>query len=129
MITPSDLLSVDAYGKLVTYNVEGRELSAKEFREEYENTIADNIQQSIDELVKELHLDAANQVEKNIILSRMLQDEILSSPTRYGLDMFLACSLNPFTVEFRIPLGDPIQANRTEQLLNSISRRELMNRR
>ena len=125
MITPSDLLSVDAYGKLVTYNVEGRELSAKEFREEYENTIADNIQQSIDELVKELHLDAANQVEKNIILSRMLQDEILSSPTRYGLDMFLACSLNPFTGEFRIPLGDPIQANRIEQLLNSIIKKRV----
>ena len=93
-------------------------------REEYENTIADNIQQSIDELVKELHLDAANQVEKNIILSRMLQDEILSSP-RYGLDMYLACSLNPVTGEFRIPLGDPIQANRIEQLLNSIVKKRV----
>lgn len=124
MIIPSDLLSVDTYGNPVTYNVEGRELSAKEFREEYENTIAENIQQSIDELVKELHLDAANQVEKNIIISRMLQDEILSSP-RYGLDMYLACSLNPTTGEFRIPLGDPIQANRIEQLLNSIVKKRV----
>lgn len=124
MITPSDLLSVDTYGNPVTYNVEGREVSAKEFREEYEQTIADNIQQSINELVKELHLDAANQVEKNIILSRMLQDEILSSP-RYGLDMYLACSLNSVTGEFRIPLGDPIQANRIEQLLNSIIKKRV----
>ena len=124
MITPSDLLSVDTYGNPVTYNVEGRKLSAKEFREEYEQTIADNIQQSINELVKELHLDAANQVEKNIILSRILQDEILSSP-RYGLDMYLACSLNPATGEFRIPLGDPIQANRIEQLLNSIIKKRV----
>lgn len=124
MITPSDLLSVDTYGNPVTYKVEGRELSAKEFREEYEQTIADNIQQSINELVKELHLDAANQVEKNIILSRILQDEILSSP-RYGLDMYLACSLNPVTGEFRIPLGDPIQANRIEQLLNSIVKKRV----
>lgn len=124
MITPSDLLSVDTYGNPVTYKVEGRELSAKEFREEYEQTIADNIQQSINELVKELHLDAANQVEKNIILSRILQDEILSSP-RYGLDMYLACSLNPATGEFRIPLGDPIQANRIEQLLNSIIKKRV----
>lgn len=124
MITPSDLLSVDTYGNPVTYKVEGRELNAKEFREEYEQTIADNIQQSINELVKELHLDAANQVEKNIILSRMLQDEILSSP-RYGLDMYLACSLNPVTGEFRIPLGDPIQANRIEQLLNSIIKKRV----
>lgn len=124
MITPSDLLSVDTYGNSVTYNVEGRELSAKEFREEYEQTIADNIQQSINEVFKELHLDSANQVEKNIILSRMLQDEILSSP-RYGLDMYLACSLNPVTGEFRIPLGDPIQANRIEQLLNSIVKKRV----
>ena len=124
MITPSDLLSVDTYGNPVTYNVEGRELSAKEFREEYENTIADNIQQSIDEVFRELHLDAANPVEKNIVLSRMLQDEILSSP-RYGLDMYLACSLNPVTGEFRIPLGDPIQANRIEQLLNSIIKKRV----
>ena len=124
MITPSDLLSVDTYGNPVTYNVEGRELSAKEFREEYENTIADNIQQSIDEVFRELYLDAANPVEKNIVLSRMLQDEILSSP-RYGLDMYLACSLNPVTGEFRIPLGDPIQANRIEQLLNSIIKKRV----
>ena len=124
MITPSDLLSIDTYGNPVTYNVEGRELSAKEFREEYENTIADNIQQSINEVFKELHLDAANPVEKNIVLSRMLQDEILSSP-RYGLDMYLACSLNPVTGEFRIPLGDPIQANRIEQLLNSIIKKRI----
>ena len=124
MITPSDLLSVDTYGNPVTYNVEGRELSSKEFREEYENTIADNIQQSIDEVFRELHLDAANPVEKNIVLSRMLQDEILSSP-RYGLDMYLACSLNPVTGEFRIPLGDPIQANRIEQLLNSIIKKRV----
>lgn len=124
MITPSDLLSVDTYGNPVTYNVEGRELSAKEFREEYENTIADNIQQSINEVFKELHLDAANPVEKNIVLSRILQDEILSSP-RYSLDMYLACSLNPVTGEFRIPLGDPIQANRIEQLLNSIIKKRV----
>ena len=124
MITPSDLLSVDTYGNPVTYNVEGRELSAKEFREEYEQTIADNIQQSINELAKELHLDAANHIEKNIVLSRMLQAEILSSP-RYGLDMYLACSLNPVTGEFRIPLGDPIQANRIEQLLNSIIKKRV----
>ena len=124
MITPSDLLSVDTYGNPVTYNVEGRELSAKEFREEYEQTIADNIQQSINDLFKELHLDAANQVERNIVLSRILQDEILSSP-RYGLDMYLACSLDPITGEFRIPLGDPIQANRIEQLLNSIIKKRV----
>ena len=124
MITPSDLLSVDTYGNPVTYNVEGRELSAKEFREEYEQTIADNIQQSINDLVKELHLDAANHVERNIVLSRILQDEILSSP-RYGLDMYLACSLDPITGEFRIPLGDPIQANRIEQLLNSIIKKRV----
>lgn len=124
MIIPSDLATVDSFGNKVTYEVEGRQLKAEEFRAEYEKTIARNIEESINELSKELHLDAANNVEKNIVISRMLQDEILSSP-RYGLDMYLACSLDPTTGEFRIPLGDPIQANRIEQLLNSIIKKRV----
>lgn len=124
MITPSDLLSIDANGQPITYEVEGRQASAQDFRAEYEKTIAENIQASIDKLYKDLHLNTANQVERNIILSRMLQDEILSSP-RYGLDMYLACSLDSTTGEFRIPLGDPIQANRVEQLLNSIIKKRV----
>lgn len=124
MIVPSDLVSVDSYGQPVTYTVEGRQLTADQFRAEYENTIAENISQSIKDLYREFHLDALNPVEKNIVLSRLLQKEILSSP-RYGLDLYRACSLDSQTGEFRIPLGDPIQSARIEQMLNSIIKKRV----
>jgi hypothetical protein len=56
--------------------------------------------------------------QMNQTLSEILKREILSSP-RYGIDMLLACSLNA-DGEFNIPLGDPIQSRRIEQLINSI---------
>ena len=43
----------------------------------------------------------------------------MSSP-RYGIDLLQACSIDKETGEFRIPKGDPIQAKRIEQLINSI---------
>jgi len=42
-----------------------------------------------------------------MIISRILQREILSNP-RYGIDMAIACSINPQTGKFNIPLGDPL---------------------
>jgi hypothetical protein len=99
-------------------------VTAEEFRTLYEDTIAENIQASIDALRKELHLNVRDddpdaKRKKNIALSRILQKEILSSP-RYGLDLLQACSLDKETGEFRIPKGDPVQAKRIEQLINSI---------
>ena len=113
MITVSDL------NPNVKYKVEGRELSAEEFRKEYEDTIADNIKESIQELIDEFHLNpGATQQEKNIALARVLQDEILSSP-RYGLDLLMSCMLDE-NGKFIIPLGDSTQSKRIEQLINSI---------
>lgn len=117
-IIPSELAEVDTFGNPVTFDVEGRELSAKEFKKEYENTIADNIEESINDLAKLLHIDKFNYKERNIALSKILQREILSSP-RYGVDLLQACSIDE-NGKFRIPLGDPIQSKRIEQLLNSI---------
>lgn len=111
MIIPSDL------NPNIKYNVEGRELSAREFRTEYENTIAQNISTSIENLQKELHL-TGNRKDKNAALARILQREIISSP-RYGIDLLQACSIDQ-RGNFRIPLGDPIQSKRVEQLINSI---------
>lgn len=98
---------------------DGRELSRAEFRAEYENTVAANVQLSIDALVKELQLDQLDSKQSNLIISRILQKEILSNP-RYGVDLAIACSINPQTGKFNIPLGDPIQSKRIEQLINSI---------
>ena len=96
-----------------------KKVTADEFKKEYEKTIADNIQQSLNELSEELHFNSLDKKEQNIALSKILQREILSSP-RYGVDLIQACSIDKETGNFRIPKGDPIQAKRIEQLINSI---------
>lgn len=128
MITPSDLdlFTTDENGQQVDNFYEWTEpdgtvkrMKADEFRKEYEQTIADNIEESIDNLSAELHLNSEDKRERNIALSKILQREILSSP-RYGIDLVQACSIDKETGEFRIPKGDPIQAKRIEQLINSV---------
>lgn len=135
MITPSDLdiyynpngnLSDDA--NIVKYEIKEpdgtvKRLTAYEFKKEYEGTIAENINHSYDNLVKELHLDTLDKKERNLALSKILRREILSSP-RYGLDLLLACTVDK-DGKFRIPKGDPIQAKRIEQLCNSIIKNRL----
>lgn len=98
-----------------------RKLNAIEFRKAYEENIAKGIEESIKVLEKELGIDKEDydKRDRNIRLSKILQREIISSP-RYGIDLLLACSVDKETGEFRIPLGDPIQAKRIEQLINSI---------
>ena len=99
-------------------------LNAEEFRHHYESTIAENILNSLDNLAREFHLQDSNgnpiedKKERNMALSQILVKEIDSSP-RYGIDLRWACSLND-DGEFNIPLGDPIQCKRIEQLINSI---------
>lgn len=128
MITPSDLdlFTIDENGQQVDNFYEWTEpdgtvkrMKADEFRKEYEQTIADNIKESIDNLSAELHLNSEDKRERNIALSKILQREVLSSP-RYGIDLVQACSIDKETGEFRIPKGDPIQAKRIEQLINSV---------
>lgn len=128
MITPSDLdfyttdekgNKVDNYYKWTEPDGTKRRVKADEFRREYEKTIADNIEESINNLAAELHFNSEDKKERNIALSKILQKEILSSP-RYGIDLAQACAIDKETGEFRIPKGDPIQAKRIEQLINSI---------
>ena len=128
MITPSDLdlYTTDENGNQVDNFYEWtepdgthRKVKADEFRKEYEKTIADNIEESINNLAAELHFNSNDKKEQNIALSKILQREIMSSP-RYGIDLLQACSIDKDTGEFRIPKGDPIQAKRIEQLINSI---------
>lgn len=117
-IVVSELATKDSFGNDAVYEVEGRKVSADEFKKEYEQTCADNIEDSITELAEKLHLDSENFKDRNIALSKILQREILSSP-RYGVDLLQACSIDE-NGRFRIPLGDPIQSKRVEQLINSI---------
>lgn len=123
-IVVSELADYNDAGEAVTYKVEGRKLSAKEFKAEYERTVAANIEDSINELSEMLELNKTGEdggidiVKRNTTLSKLLQKEILSSP-RYGIDLYQACSVDE-NGKFRIPLGDPIQSKRVEQLINSI---------
>lgn len=110
-ITPSEL-SLDA-----VFTVEGRQLKAKEFAKEYEETIAQNIKESLELLEKKFNIKG-NRKERNIALAKILQEE-LNSSSRYGLDLKQACLLNA-DGEFNIALGDPIQSKRIEQLINSV---------
>jgi len=121
-IVVSELAETDGLGNRYTYTIRDgkkeRKVGAKEFKEEYEKTISENIEQSISELEEEFGLSGLNMKDRNIALSKILQREILSSP-RYGVDLLLACSVDE-NGRFRIPLGDPIQSKRVEQLINSI---------
>lgn len=117
-IVVSELATKDSFGNDATYEVEGRKVSADEFKAEYEQTVADNIEDSISELESTLGLNSISTKDRNIALSKILQREILSSP-RYGVDLLQACSVDE-NGRFRIPLGDPIQSKRVEQLINSI---------
>lgn len=128
MITPSDLdlyttdendNQVDNFYEWTEPDGTHRKVKANEFRKEYEKTIAANIEESINNLAAELHFNSEDKKEQNIALSKILQREIMSSP-RYGIDLLQACSIDKETGEFRIPKGDPIQAKRIEQLINSI---------
>ena len=103
----------DAQGKWVKMDKQG-------IRNEWEKTTAAMVNESVETLKEELGLNntAYSQKDRNIILSKILQKEILSN-ARYGVDLLLACSVDE-EGNFRIPLGDPIQSKRVEQLINSI---------
>lgn len=122
-LTISELDFYNYKGEEVKYKVEidgeMKEVSPKEFIEEYERNIAANIEEKVVEVMDDLGLNNFTSIkDRNIALSKILQREILSS-SRYGIDLLLACSLNEDGT-FRIPLGDPIQSKRIEQLINSI---------
>ena len=56
---------------------------------------------------------------RNQTMSNLLKNEI-KKDQRYGSDLLYACSINPVTGTFNIPLSDPIQSLRIQQLLHSI---------
>ena len=93
--------------------------SAEEIRKDWEENTKKMVDLSVEELRKELGLvEGMSIADSNVLISKILQREILSNP-RYGVDLLLACSVDA-EGNFRIPLGDPIQSKRVEQLLNSI---------
>ena len=93
------------------------EVSDKELIKEYQELIAANIKESFETLKKDFKLNGSRR-EQNIALSNLLKESILKDQ-RYGADLLRACELDR-NGEFNIPLCDPVQSIRIQQLLNSI---------
>lgn len=127
-IIPSDLPEFNADGTPIYYETTAydektreqvkRKFTAKEFKMKYERTIAENIQEDLDNLRAELKLDSSSRLEQNIALHKILDREIRNNIQRYGVDLLYAVQL--VNGEFVLPLSDYAQATRIEQLLNSI---------
>ena len=119
MIIPSELPEINAAGEEIMYNTPEGPKNAKEFRRIYEETIAANIAESVAQVEEELGLTNDSPIERKAAISKLLQKEIIGNP-RYGMDLYLAVSINPATKDFTVPLSDPVNSKRIESLLNSI---------
>lgn len=140
ILTWTDIENKDKNGKdnTITIEIDGKPtiITVEAAKNIYFNAIADNINMSANELIKRFNLaDNTNNKEnstsyisnnpklRNIALSRMLTDNIRKD-ARFGADLLWACSVNK-DGEFNIPLSDPIQSNRIQQLLNSIIKNQI----
>ena len=119
ILTFADILDEDPVTGEVNYlTIDGKQVSVAEAKKNYFKAIADNIEESMQELVRRFKLDNTDPRARNIAISRVLKDTILKD-SRYGSDLLWACDTNEYG-EFNIPLSDPTQSTRIQQLLNSI---------
>lgn len=136
-IIESDLESFYDDGTPVTYDFKDRvdgewvtkKLTAKEFKQEYEETYARKIEFGIQRIADEFKIsydgkNPASRAERNMAVSKLLQKEVMNNLSRYGLDMLQAISLDE-NYEFVLPLADPTMYKRIEQLLNSMIKNRL----
>lgn len=111
------ILSISDITPGTEFKIGEETLQSKELIDEYQNLIKENIEQSFNQLVKDFKITGTRK-ERNKALERILQ-EAIEKDSRYGADIQRACSLDK-NGEFIIPLSDPIQSTRIQQLLNSI---------
>ena len=114
----ADMPDVDSNGKANMITVNLKPMTVAEAKKQYFEAIARNIERSKQEVIEKFGLQNRSRKLRNVFLSRILQEEILKD-SRYGTDLYWACGLNE-SGEFNIPLSDPIQSDRIQQLLNSI---------
>lgn len=119
ILTFSDMLDIDPVTKETNYLViDGEKISVADAKKQYFQAIADNIDDSMQGLIKRFNLDALDRRSTNVAISEILKDAILKD-SRFGSDLLWACDTNEYG-EFNIPLSDPVHSNRIQQLLNSI---------
>ena len=111
------ILSISDITPGTKFQVGDRTLESDKLIEEYQNLIKENIEESFNQLCKDFKIHGTR-LERNKALERILQ-EAIEKDQRYGADLQRACSLDS-NGEFIIPLSDPIQSVRIQQLLNSI---------
>ena len=138
-ITPGtnfDIYTVGKDGK----KKKSETLTAEDLIDEYQELWAENINESYRDLMKEIGLDPDGSFEniydlqgkeRNRVftnLSNLLRKELFNDNS-YDLDLRRCCELiyddNGDVVDFAIPLGDPKQANRIENLLHSIIKKRI----
>ena len=115
ILSVSDIQNPNALINLSDKN--GKQMTIGQARDEYMALVAENIRESYNDLIKELHLKGTRK-QQNEALAQLLREAILKDQ-RFGGDLLFACELNN-DGEFNIPLNDPIQSVRIQQLLNSI---------
>lgn len=109
------LIAADVpYDSEITIN--GQTKTFKEWFDIYNRVITENVLESFMILREEFR-----DIKK---LEKILHNEIRSNP-RYGMDLLHACTINPETGDFNIPLYDPIQSARIQALLNSIIKKNV----
>lgn len=121
ILTVSDMLP-DTKFNFIQYDGVKLDTAGKVI-DRYQKLIAENIKESFDNLSEELGLNNKDIKERNLILSKLLTTEILKD-ARYGADLYNACQLDS-DGNFIIPLSDPIQSVRIQQLLHSIIKKRI----
>lgn len=111
------ILSISDITPGTEFQIGNEHLKSDELISEYQNLIKENIEQSFEKLCKDFKV-RGTRLERNKALEKILQ-EAIEKDQRYGADIQRACSLDK-NGEFIIPLSDPIQSIRIQQLLNSI---------
>lgn len=111
------ILSISDITPGTKFQVGDRTLESDKLIDEYQNLIKENIEESFNQLCKDFKIHGTR-LERNKALEKILQ-EAIEKDQRYGADLQRACSLDS-NGEFIIPLSDPIQSVRIQQLLNSI---------
>ena len=115
------ILSIADIASNEIFKVGDKVLNSSEIINDYQKLIADNIKDSFNKLEKQFKFKGTR-FEKNKALSDLLIKQV-SNESKYDVDLITALTLK--NGEFIIPLSDPIQSTRIQQLLNSIIKKEI----
>lgn len=112
------ILNVSDINPNESFNINKESVKGSELVKEYQELIAENIKDSFNALIKAFNIDSTDKFKRNKAIESLLTETILKDQ-RYGNDLLRACTLND-QGEFTIPLCDPIQSIRIQQLINSL---------